>query len=212
MIIFKDRRSAGILLAERMHQYKGRKDTIVFGIPRGGVVVAYEVAKALKLPLDVVITRKISDPHQPELALGAVDPDGQVVWDSGLLEQPELKIKNFKFKIEEEMNEIKRREKIYRKNKEPLDVKDKVVIVVDDGIATGETMLSAVKYLKRKGAKKVVVSVPVGVSDAIARIVLEGVESVVLFPIPAEDFQPVSSYFQNFGEVEDQTVKKLLVS
>lgn len=212
MVIFKDRKSAGMLLAEKLHKYKARKDVLVLGIPRGGVVVAYEIAKALKLPLDIVITRKISDPHQPELALGAVDPKGEVVWNNELLKQLELKIKSATLadKIDEEVKEIQRREKIYRQGKKQLDIMGKTVLLIDDGIATGQTVLSAVKYLTSLKAKKIVVVAPVGASDSISLIESAGAETLVAFPVEKEDFMPVSSYYQNFEAVADKEVVQLL--
>ena len=139
MKIFKDRQSAGKLLAKRLIHFSHGRSNIVLGIPRGGVVVAAEVAKELKLPLDIIITRKIGHPNQPELALGAVDPDGEVVWDEELAN-------GLKVGVLRELRELKRREKIYRIGRSPLDVSNKIVILTDDGIATGATTLAAVKY------------------------------------------------------------------
>lgn len=208
MVICKDRVSAGILLAEKLHKYKGRKDAIVLGIPRGGVVLAYEIAKALKLPLDVVITRKIGDPRQPELALGAVDPSGEVIWDQVLMSEVGIQISDLTKEVQKQLDEIKRREQIYRVGKSPLDVQGKIVILVDDGIATGETMFSAVKYVKKLGAKKVVVAAPVGAADSIGKISAEADEMVI--PYPQEMFGSVGSFYEDFGEVSDKEVVELL--
>lgn len=204
MIIFKDRKTAGQFLAKKLYKFKARKDVLVLGIPRGGVVVANEIAKKLKLPLDIVITRKIGAPNQPELALGAVDPNGLVVWDNGLLTQLELKISNLKFKIDEEVREITRREKVYRKGKDSLAVRNKTVLLIDDGIATGATVLSAVKYLKSLKAKKVVVAVPVGASDSINKI--SRVADEILVPYKEEHFNAVGVFYKNFEAVEDKEV------
>lgn len=191
MKIFKDRKSAGILLANRLKKIKA---DLVLGIPRGGVVVAKEVAKELNLPLDVVITRKIGAPNQPELALGAVDPDGKVV--GGL-----------KFNIDEEMKEIKRRENLYRSGREPLEVKNKTVLLVDDGIATGATVLSAIKYLKRHGAK-VILAVPVASQEALERVKNDS-EQIIILHTP-EYFQAVGQFYQEFEPVSDSEVVQYL--
>lgn len=210
MIIFKDRASAGIMLSARLHKNKARKDTVVLGIPRGGVVLGYEIAKVLKLPLDVVITRKIGDPHQRELALGAVDPDGSVVWNERLIEELGLRLEDLGLEVQRQKEEIRRREELYRQGKTALEVREKVVLLVDDGVATGETMLSAVKFLQKRGAKKIVAAIPVGAQDAISKVASLGAETEVLFPIPTRDFRPVSSYYQEFKEVGDQEVVELL--
>lgn len=180
---------------------------LVLGIPRGGVVVASVVAKQLNLPLDIVVTRKIGAPGQEELALGAVDPDGQVVWDSELLAQLEFKIENLKFKIEEEIEEIKRREKMYRQGKESLNVENKAVILVDDGIATGATTLSAIRYLKRHGAK-IVLAVPVASYEALEKI-RDEVEEYIILETP-EYFQAVGQFYSQFEPVTDEEVIELL--
>lgn len=211
MKIFKDRKAAGKLLAKHLKQYKGKKNTIVLGIPRGGVIVAAEVAESLNLPLDIIVTRKIGHPYQPELAVGAVDADGSVVWDNQLLKQLEFKISNLKFKIEDERQEIERREQLYRQGKAPLEIKNKVVILVDDGIATGSTTLAAVKYLRRHRAEKVVLAVPVASQDSVSRISRElgGLGEVVVLETP-DYFQAVGQFYQQFEPVEDAEVVQLL--
>lgn len=193
MKIFKNRQSAGKILAERL---KGVKADLVLGIPRGGVVVAKEVAKELNLPLDIVITRKIGAPNQPELALGAVDLDGKVV--GGL-----------KFNIDEELKEIKRREEIYRHKRLVLArlIKDKTVILVDDGIATGLTVLSAIKYLKRHGAK-VILAVPVASQEALERVKDDCEQIIILYT--SEYFQAVGQFYQEFEPVSDEEVVQYL--
>lgn len=198
MMIFKNRQAAGKLLAARL---KHTKADLVLGIPRGGVVVAFAIAKKLKLPLDIIVTRKIGAPYQKELALGAVDPDGQVVSD-------EFKIKSGQMadKIDDEINEIKRREKLYRQGRELLDVENKIVILVDDGLATGLTMISAISYLKRHGAKDIILAVPVASYKALEKI--EAVKKEVLY-IP-EFLQAVGQFYQNFEEVSDEKVIQLL--
>ena len=141
MKIFKDRQSAGKLLATRL---KDVKADLVLGIPRGGVVVAAEVAKKLRLPLDIIVTRKIGAPGQPELALGAIDPDGEAVWEKELLEELRFKMGDLGDEVQKQWKELKRREDLYRGDKGELKIGDKIVILVDDGMATGATVLAAV--------------------------------------------------------------------
>lgn len=202
MKIFKDRISAGKILAERL------KDTtadLVLGIPRGGVVVAAEIAKKLKLPLDIIATRKIGAPGQTELALGAVDTDGEVVLDESLIHQ--FQISNFKYQIEKEWKELKRREDLYRTGKKLLEIRRKTIILVDDGIATGATTLAAIKYLKRHGAK-VILAVPVASKEAVDKIIRELGEVLVLET--PENFAAVGQFYQNFLPVSDEEVIQLL--
>lgn len=204
MKIFKDRIAAGQLLANRLENTKA---DLVLGIPRGGVVVAAKVAKDLNLPLDIVVTRKIGAPGQEELALGAVDPDGEVVWDNELLAQLDPPAGGLKLKIEEAKEEIQRREKLYRQGRSPLDVSGKTVILTDDGMATGSTILAAVKYLKRHGAK-IILAMPVTSSDALKKVERE-VESSVILEIP-EYFAAVGQFYQQFEAVPDAEVVQLL--
>ena len=210
MKIFKDRQSAGKLLAKRLTHFIDDRRLIVLGIPRGGVVVAKEVANRLNLPLDIVVTRKIGHPDQPELALGAVDADGEVVWDEdivgevgGVGEVGEI--------VKKEIEEIQRREKLYRHGRELLDIKDKVVIMVDDGIATGATTLAAINYLKRHGAKQIILATPVASKQAVDRVIREMGEigEVVVLETPSY-FQAVGQFYYEFGEVTDEEVIKYL--
>ncbi|MDP3758383.1 MAG: phosphoribosyltransferase family protein [Candidatus Daviesbacteria bacterium] len=204
MKIFKDRIAAGELLANRLTNIKA---DIVLGIPRGGVMVAAIVAKELNLPLDIIVTRKIGAPGQEELALGAIDPDGEVVWDSDLLEQLNPPAGGLKFKIEEAKEEIKRREKLYRGDRGIQGIQGKTVILVDDGIATGSTILSAIKYLKRHGAS-IILAIPVASQDALRKIENEVDKSVVLET--PEYFQAVGQFYHQFEAVTDEEVIQLL--
>lgn len=201
MKIFKDRQSAGKLLAKKL---KGRGDLggrgIVLGIPRGGVVVAAEIAKQLNLPLDILVVRKIGAPGQSELALGAVDADGEVVGDV-------REIRDVREIVEREIEEIKRREKVYRGGKKALEVKGKVVILVDDGIATGATAEAAINYLKRHGSEKIILAVPVASKEAVREI--RGIGEIKVLEIP-EYFQAVGQFYQDFPQVLDKEVVSLL--
>lgn len=206
MQIFKDRKSAGKLLAKRLNEYRDKKDVIVLGIPRGGVVVASEVARKLNLPLDIIVTRKIGSPNQEELALGAVDPDGQIVWDQELLDQ--LRIDNGQLTIEDEVNEIKRRDKLYRQGKELFDISNRTVILVDDGIATGSTTLAAAKYLRSHQAKEIILAVPVASQEALSKLSVS-VDQLVVLETP-QYFQAVGQFYHQFEPVTDSEVVQLL--
>ncbi len=198
MKIFKDRKAAGSLLAEHLKQYKNQHDVIVLGIPRGGVVVAAEIVKELKLPLDIIVTKKIDHPGQKELAIGAIDPEGEMIGEVGIVGEI----------VEKELEEIKRRETLYRQGKEALNVEGKVVILVDDGIATGATILSAINYLKRHQASKIILVVPVASTEAIDKLSKEVWEIVVLHT--PEDFQAVGQFYHDFLPVSDEEVIQLL--
>lgn len=208
MKLFKDRQSAGKLLAKRLWGFKGMKGVIVLGIPRGGVVVANEIARELNLPLNIIVTRKIGHPFQSELAVGAVDADGVIT--EGLEGVEEI--------VKSEVEEIKRREETYRKGKKPLKVKDKTIILVDDGIATGATTLAAINYLKRHGAKKIILAVPVASKGSVEKIIRElgppagetgEFGEVVVLETP-DYFQAVGQFYEEFGEVTDKEVIQYL--
>ena len=205
MKIFRNRQAAGQLLARRL---KNIHADLVLSIPRGGVVVAAEVARILKLPLDIIITRKIGAPNQPELALGAIDPDGETVWEKKLLSDLRLKIDDLREEIQAEWEELKRREDLYRRGKKSLELKNKIVILVDDGIATGSTILAAINFLKRHKAKKIVLAVPVASREAAERLTRE-VDEAVILETP-DFFQAVGQFYQIFLPVLDKEVIELL--
>ncbi len=209
MKIFKNRKAAGKILAERL---TGIKADLVLGIPRGGVVVASEVAKKLDLPLDIVVTRKIGAPGQPELALGAVDPDGEVTWEESLMEELSLEAGDLRDEVRKQWKELKRREDLYATHKRShlVKLKGKSVILTDDGMATGSTVLAAVRYLKRHGAA-VTLAIPVASKDAINKVQSElgqSAKSIVL-EIP-EQFRAVGQFYQEFEPVTDEEVVQLL--
>lgn len=208
MKIFKDRQSAGKLLFKHLKQYQGRQNTLVLGIPRGGVVVAAELAKQLHLPLDILVIRKIGAPFQPELALGAVDPDGEVIWEESLLQETGFNKEQLQGTIDNELDELKRRENLYRSERKPLELQNKTIILVDDGIATGSTTLSAIRYLKRQEVKKIILAVPV--TNVEAEQKLSGVvDELIVLEIP-QYFQAVGQFYQHFLPVSDDMVVKWL--
>ena len=208
MKIFKNRQSAGKLLAKRLRHFFNDRGTIVLGIPRGGVVVASAVAESLGLPLDIIVTRKIGAPMQPELALGAVDPDGEVVGEFGSASR---RIGDLGEIIEKEVEEIKRREEVYRQGRDHLNMENKVVILVDDGIATGATTLAAINYLKRHKARKVILATPVAAKESVDRVRREiGKMGEIIVLEKPEYFEAVGQFYQEFLPVSDQEVIKYL--
>lgn len=209
MKLCKNRSAAGKLLAARL---KNTKADIVLGIPRGGVVVAAEIAKTLKLPLDILVVRKIGAPFQSELALGAVDPDGEVVWEEKLLKEVGISREKLGDVIKNEWKELKRREDVYRHARFHLARLDgKTVILVDDGIATGATTLAGIAYLKRHGVRKIILAMPVASKEALDRVIKEigKVGEVRVLEVP-EYFQAVGQFYQDFPEVSDEEVVSLL--
>lgn len=203
--MFRDRTHAGRLLAEELSAgYAERDDVIVLGIPRGGVILANEVARRLSLPLDIIVTSKIGAPGNPEYAIGAVDPDGEVTTNPyagyGLTELKQLAVPVHQ--------KITSRLDLYRGTQAPLELKGKTVILVDDGIATGLTVLSAIAYLRRHGVSSIVVAVPVIAAGA-ASIIRPEVDELVALEEP-EVFYAVGQFYRHFDQVTDDEVLETL--
>ena len=205
---FKDRADGGRQLVEKLSQYKNDKRAIVLGLPRGGVVTAFEVAKALGLDLDIIVTRKIGAPMQPELAVGALTQDGEPLLDQNLMETLNLTTADVEPIIKTERVELQRRLARYRGNRPPLDLKNRIALIVDDGIATGATMRAAIKSARARGAQKIVVAVPVCTSDSLKKINQEADEVICLL-IP-ETFFGVGGFYEQFSQTEDEEVERLL--
>ncbi|MAH02102.1 MAG: phosphoribosyltransferase family protein [Candidatus Woesearchaeota archaeon] len=204
-MIFKDRHEAGQQLARELSKYKNKKDVIVLGIPRGGVEVAFNIAKTLKVPLSIVVTKKIGHPFESEFAIGAVSPGGHYSINKQYqAEAGEGYIKNT---IKELTKEINRRYKEYTNEKLPK-LKNKIVILVDDGLATGFTMLSAVEYVQSQNPKKIIVAIPVAAQDSFEKVKAAANE-VVCLQIPVF-FAAVGGFYQNFMQLEDEEVKYYL--
>jgi len=202
--MFKDRFDAGKKLANKLSKYHGEKDAIILVLPRGGVIVGAEVAKELKLPLDIIVTRKISHPMNPEYAIGAVG-ENSVELDQGASEVEKDYLEE---EIEKQRKEIARRIKVYRGTKKPVIIKDKIIILVDDGIATGLTMIAAIKEIKGKNPRKIVVAVPVGAPDTVNRI-KPLVDEIICLESP-ENFIAVGQFYEEFGQTPDEKVINIL--
>ncbi len=207
-MLFTDRREAGARLAAALEPLRGR-DVVVLGIPRGGVEVAAVVADALPAPLDVVIPRKLGAPGNPELGVGAV-AEGVEVLDERLVRVLGVDQHYLDEEIAAQQEEIARRSAAYRQGRGPVDLRGKVAVVVDDGVATGGTAVAALRWARAKGAGRVVLAVPVAPPDAVERLGKEADEVVVL--ATPEPFYAVGQWYQDFPQISDQEVVELLSS
>ena len=207
MAYFSNRIDAGKRLAEALADFKG-KNAVVLAIPRGGVVVGYEIASALNLPLDVIVPHKLGAPDNPELAIGAIAEDGSTVLDENLTRYLGVSREYIQEESERQKQEIKRRLKVYRQGMAGLALKGKDVIIVDDGIATGSTMKAALASVKNSDAKTVTIVVPVGPPQTIQELTLLA-DRVVCLYMP-DNFQAIGQFFDDFSQTEDQEVIRLL--
>ena len=207
MTFFADRVDAGKLLASALKDFSGKKG-IVLAIPRGGVVVGYEIAKVLNLPLDLVIPHKIGAPDNPELAIGAVTEDGTVILDNNLITYIGVSQEYIKEESERQKQEIERRLKLYRQGMFYPSLKGLDVIIVDDGIATGSTMKATLVSVKNKGAASITVAVPVGPPSTIKE--LNKIADRVVCPYTPEYFQAIGQFYTDFYQITDEEVIRLL--
>ncbi len=206
-MLFRNREEAGERLAKALEGYRG-KDVVVLGIPRGGVVVASQVAKALGARLDVVVTRKIEAPGEPEYALGAVTQEGDVIMDRQAAESLGASPAYLDDQIRKKREEVKVRMARMRGEAPYPALEGKVVIIVDDGIATGSSVSAAVMSVKKRGPKEIVVAVPVAPRDAI-EILKEDGTKVVCLETPGP-FLAIGEFYRDFEQVEDLEVKRIL--
>ena len=207
MAYFSDRVEAGKRLTSAMRDFAG-KNGIVLAIPRGGVVVGYEIAKALNLPLDVIIPRKIGAPANPELAIGAMTEDGTIILDDNLITYLGVQRDYIKAESERQKHEIERRLKLYRQNEPYPSLKGLDVVIVDDGIATGSTMKAALASVKNRGASTVTVAVPVGPPSTIKELKKQAARVVCLYT--PEYFQAIGQFYTDFNQTTDEEVIQLL--
>lgn len=205
---FRDRSEAGRLLAKELRHYEHQPDAIVLALPRGGVPVGYEVAAELGLPLDVFVVRKLGVPGQRELAMGAVASGGVRVLNEDVLRAMPFAAATVAAITAEETLELKRRERDYRQDRPAPELEGKTVILVDDGLATGATMLAGIAALRRREPAKIVVAVPVCPPETLGEIERAADEVVVLFA-PAW-FRGVGQFYHDFAQLSDQTVRDLL--
>ena len=201
--MFFDRDDAGRKLARALGDLS--PDALILGIPRGGVVVARATADELQLPLDVLVVRKLGAPHNPELAIGAIGPNGAVTLDQDVLHAlPNVSSEYFEQVAAGELSEISRRLKIYRGDEPFPDVRDRAAVVVDDGIATGSTARAALRWLRAQGAKPIVLAVPVAPEQAAYEFKDEA-DRIVILTAP-QRFFAVGQWYDNFDQVTDDEV------
>ena len=207
---FANRTEAGRQLADKLEKYAGREDVTVLGLPRGGVPVAYEVAKRLRTPLDVFIVRKLGVPGFEELAAGAIASGGVRVLNQDVVRAIPHAEEAIEAVTARETEELERREQTYREGRAAPELRDRIVILVDDGLATGATMRAAVQALRERGAAKIVVAVPVGPPDTCHEIEQLADETICLSTPPF--FQAVGQYYEDFSQTSDDDVRDLLTS
>ena len=206
--MYRDRTEAGRRLADALINYK-RQPVVVYALPRGGVVLGVEVARALEAPLDLIVVRKIGHPLSSEYAIGAVAEDGYVVTNP--VETATLDSRWIERAAAAELKEARRRRALFLRNRSPVEVKDKIAIIVDDGLATGLTMQAAIHEIRKRGPRSVIVAVPVAATETVNDIRPQVDELVVLY-IPGGFFGAVGSYYEFFDQVSDEEVVDLMKS
>ena len=207
-MIFQNRKDAGQQLAARLSSYAGRSDVVVLALPRGGVPVAYEVAKELSAPLDIFLVRKLGVPGYEELAMGAIASGGTRVINDDVVRYLNIPGEVIDAVAMEEQRELERRERTYRDNRPPPNVRGRVVILVDDGLATGSTMRAAAAALRKQEPAQIVVAVPVSAPETCEQLRQE-VDEIVCAATP-EPFRGVGLWYEDFSQTTDEEVRELL--
>jgi putative phosphoribosyl transferase len=207
-MIFHDRAEAGRLLADKLADYAGRSDVAVLGLPRGGIPVAFEVARELHAPLDVFLVRKLGVPGYEELAMGALATGGVRVLNEEVTRALGISEDVVESIAAKAQDELERRELVFRGNRPPLDLGGRIVILVDDGLATGSTMKAAVAAVCRQGPAQTVIAVPVGSQETCAEL-QSAADEIVCLRTP-DPFRAVGLWYKNFSQTTDQEVRDLL--
>jgi putative phosphoribosyl transferase len=207
-IRFSNRQTAGQALAHRLQPYAQRQDVLVLGLPRGGVPVAAEVARVLQAPLDICLVRKLGVPGHKELAMGAIAAGGVRVLNQDIIGELGISDQTIEEVEAQELRELQRRDQAYRGNRPPPDLRDRTVIVVDDGLATGSTMKAAIAVVQSQQPARLVVAVPVAPVDVCDALKAE-VDEVVCLLTP-EPFYAIGLWYKNFAQTTDDEVKALL--
>jgi len=205
---FFNRTEAGQFLAQNLSGYANRDDVLVLALPRGGVPVAAEVARKLKAPLDVFVVRKLGLPGHPELAMGAIASGGVRVFNGEIVNALRIPDEVIDAVSSEELIELQRREKVYRAGLPPFDVEGKTIIVVDDGIATGSTMLAAVSALRQLNAARIIIAAPV-IAGSTYYEIRRAADDVAAVIVP-ESFSAVGQWYEDFSQTSDKEVRELL--
>jgi putative phosphoribosyl transferase len=207
-VIFQNREEAGRQLAAKLQKYRNAPGGVILALPRGGVAVGYQLSIALHLPLDVFITRKIGAPENPEYALGAVSESGNVYLNPDAVAEFRLSHEDMKDIVAVQKQEIRRRQQLYRQGRHPLPLKDRTVIVVDDGIATGATFFASVEAIRQLIPARLVAAIPVGPEDTIVKA-KSLVDELIVLATP-EPFWAVGNHYVDFTQVEDHDVLEYL--
>ena len=205
---FADRREAGVELAAALQQYAGRDDVVILALPRGGVPVAFEVAKALDAPLDIFLVRKLGMPGYPELGMGAIASGGVRVLNEEVVKWYQIPQWAIDDVAREEQRELERREREYRRGRPMTELRDHVVILVDDGLATGSTMKAAVEAVRQHKPKRIIVGVPVGAPSTCAQFA--SVTDETICARTPEPFNAVGQWYRDFSQTTDEEVRELL--
>jgi predicted phosphoribosyltransferase len=207
-MLFQDRYEAGRVLASKLSQFANRPDVVVLALPRGGVPVAFEAAKALNVPLDVFVVRKLGVPGHEELAMGAIASGGIRVLNEDVVQSLQIPPEIIDEVVAKEERELQRREQEYREGRPPIDVRGRIVILVDDGLATGSSMRAAALALRQKQPAQIVVAVPVASARTCSEFQFE-VDKVVCAVTP-EPFWGVGQWYDDFSQTSDEEVRELL--
>jgi predicted phosphoribosyltransferase len=207
-MLFRDRKQAGQYLAGKLLKYAGRPDVLVLGLPRGGLPVAFEVASALNAPLDVFVVRKLGVPGHEELAMGALASGGLRVLNDDVVRGLQIPYRVIDSVIAKERRELERRERLYRGERPALNVRDRTVILIDDGLATGSTMRAAIAALRLQRPARIIVAVPVGAPETCAEFQDEADEAIC--SVMPEPFCAVGVYYRDFSQTTDEEVRDLL--
>jgi predicted phosphoribosyltransferase len=207
-MIYRDRIDAGNQLAARLSDYADRDDVLVLALPRGGVPVAYEVAKALHAPLDIFLVRKLGVPGHEELAMGAISTGGVRVINADVVDHLRIPARVIDAVVDTELRELQRRERLYRGARAEPDVSGKTVILVDDGLATGSTMRAAVEALRQQNPARIVVAVPVSAPETCDEYRM-GVDEIICAQTP-EPFMGVGMWYRDFSQTTDEEVREIL--
>lgn len=201
--VFQDRHEAGKLLAKKLTAYKG-KSTYILALPRGGVVVAYEVAKNLNLPFNVIISRKIASPNNPEFGIGAVSENGSVVLNQTSIETLGLTKQDLDKLIENKKKEVDRRVQLYRNTRRLPFMEGKTIIIVDDGLATGVTARAAIVAVEKLNPQKIIFAAPVCAAESVVELQLK-VDQVICLSAPI-DLRSIGTYYENFSQITEEEV------
>jgi predicted phosphoribosyltransferase len=206
--MFKDRTEAGKRLANELSDYENRDDVIILGLARGGVPVAFEIAKEINVPMDVFLVRKLGVPSQKELAMGAIASGGIRILNDDVINMLRISDRAIDHVANEEQQELERREREYRGNRQKIDVKDRVSILVDDGLATGASMRAAVRALRQMEPAKIVIAVPVAAPDTCDAF-KDKVDEIICLATP-EPFYAIGAWYDNFSQTTDEEVRSIL--